>query len=107
MPAIADGKALWPAWYDLAALERIKATIGPREWSALYQQRPQPDEGRSSSGNGSRLGKMPTVRYYAQVIMPLRMVAAITQFIASGALALTVTFTVLRVGADKLHPTNG
>jgi hypothetical protein len=26
-------------------LARIKATIGPREWSALYQQRPQPDEG--------------------------------------------------------------
>lgn len=24
---------------------RIKATIGPRDWSALYQQRPSPDEG--------------------------------------------------------------
>jgi predicted phage terminase large subunit-like protein len=46
LPAIdADGKALWPEWYDEQALERIKATIGPREWSALYQQRPQPDEG--------------------------------------------------------------
>lgn len=37
--------ALWPEWYDEAALERIKNTIGPREWSALYQQQPQPDEG--------------------------------------------------------------
>lgn len=45
LPAIQDGKALWPEWYDLPALQRIKATIGPREWSALYQQRPQPDEG--------------------------------------------------------------
>lgn len=46
LPAIdKDGKALWPEWYDVPALERIKATIGPREWSALYQQRPQPDEG--------------------------------------------------------------
>lgn len=46
LPAISqEGKALWPEWYDLEALERIKATIGPREWSALYQQRPQPDEG--------------------------------------------------------------
>jgi predicted phage terminase large subunit-like protein len=46
LPAInADGEALWPEWYDLEALERIKATIGPREWSALYQQQPQPDEG--------------------------------------------------------------
>jgi predicted phage terminase large subunit-like protein len=46
LPAIdTDGKALWPEWYDERALERIKATVGPREWSALYQQRPQPDEG--------------------------------------------------------------
>lgn len=40
-----SGDALWPEWYDLDALERIRNTIGPREWSALYQQRPQPDEG--------------------------------------------------------------
>jgi len=46
LPALdGDGRALWPQWYDEAALARIKATIGPREWSALYQQRPQPDEG--------------------------------------------------------------
>jgi predicted phage terminase large subunit-like protein len=46
LPAIdKDGQALWPEWYDIAALERIKATIGAREWSALYQQQPQPDEG--------------------------------------------------------------
>lgn len=46
LPAISNaGEALWPEWYDLQALERIKATIGPREWSALYQQQPQPDEG--------------------------------------------------------------
>lgn len=46
LPAIDDaGNALWPEWYDRDALERIKATIGPREWSALYQQKPQPDEG--------------------------------------------------------------
>jgi predicted phage terminase large subunit-like protein len=37
--------ALWPEWYDEQALLRIKETIGPREWSALYQQQPQPDEG--------------------------------------------------------------
>jgi predicted phage terminase large subunit-like protein len=46
LPAISpSGEALWPEWYDLKALERIKNTIGPREWSALYMQRPQPDEG--------------------------------------------------------------
>ncbi len=46
LPAIsAAGEALWPEWYDVAALARIKASIGQREWSALYQQQPQPDEG--------------------------------------------------------------
>lgn len=45
-PAInAGGEALWPDWYDVPMLSRIKDTIGPREWSALYQQKPQPDEG--------------------------------------------------------------
>ena len=38
-------KALWPEWYALTDLKRIKDEIGPRDWSALYQQRPQPDEG--------------------------------------------------------------
>lgn len=46
LPAVsADNQPLWPEWYDMEALNRIKSTIGPREWSALYQQRPQPDEG--------------------------------------------------------------
>jgi predicted phage terminase large subunit-like protein len=46
LPAIgSDGQALWPEWYPLERLEAIKRTLGPREWSALYQQQPQPDEG--------------------------------------------------------------
>lgn len=46
LPAIsAEDEALWPEWYPLDVLLRIRATIGPREWSALYQQKPQPDEG--------------------------------------------------------------
>lgn len=46
LPAISDdGKALWPEQYDVDALEKIKLTIGPRDWSALYQQRPAPEEG--------------------------------------------------------------
>lgn len=46
LPAIdRNGEALWPAWYPVDVLERIRDTIGQREWSALYQQRPQPDEG--------------------------------------------------------------
>lgn len=46
LQAINDaGEALWPASYGLPELERIKGTIGPRDWTALYQQRPAPDEG--------------------------------------------------------------
>lgn len=45
LKALDDGKALWPEWYPVEALERIRAAIGPRDWSALYQQNPVPDEG--------------------------------------------------------------
>lgn len=45
MPALTDGQALWPEWYDVEALARIRSAIGEREFSALYQQRPVPDEG--------------------------------------------------------------
>jgi predicted phage terminase large subunit-like protein len=46
LPALSeDGKALWPEKYSAERLGRIKAAIGPRDWTALYQQRPAPEEG--------------------------------------------------------------
>lgn len=46
LPAISEaGEALWPEQYDTEALEKIKLAIGPRDWSALYQQRPSPETG--------------------------------------------------------------
>jgi len=46
LPALSDdGQALWPEQYDAQALEKIKQAIGPRDWSALYQQRPAPETG--------------------------------------------------------------
>lgn len=54
LPAIAEkddllgrtsGEALWPSDYPVDRLMGIKAAIGSREWSALYQQRPVPQEG--------------------------------------------------------------
>ena len=46
LPAIDEtGKALWPEQYDADALDRIKKTIGQREWQALYMQQPAPDTG--------------------------------------------------------------
>lgn len=66
LPAInEENEALWPEWYPLPVLERIKATIGPREWSALYQQRPQPDEGTFFKREWFKTwGKLPELRYY-------------------------------------------
>lgn len=46
LPAINEaGEALWPGQYPLDALLRIKASIGDRDWQALYQQSPTNDEG--------------------------------------------------------------
>lgn len=45
LPAIQDGKALWPDWYPLDRLERIKANTPPMEWSALFMQNPTPEDG--------------------------------------------------------------
>jgi len=46
LPAISEqGEPLWPERYPIKALERIRANIGNRDWSALYQQEPAPEEG--------------------------------------------------------------
>lgn len=45
LPALDNGTALWPEWYPAEVLERVRAAIGERDWSALYQQKPVPDEG--------------------------------------------------------------
>lgn len=46
LPAIRqNGQALWPAKYPLARLEAIRRVLPSREWSALYQQSPTPDDG--------------------------------------------------------------
>lgn len=52
-PAIAEedesfrdaGEALHPERYDVESLTRIQKAVGPRDWSALYQQNPVADDG--------------------------------------------------------------
>ena len=45
-PAIMpSGRALWPEWWSLEALERIRSVTPAREWSALYQGEPTAQEG--------------------------------------------------------------
>jgi predicted phage terminase large subunit-like protein len=39
------GEALWPDKYPLERLRKIKAVVGSRVWTSLYQQRPTPTEG--------------------------------------------------------------
>lgn len=41
----AEGDPLHPERYDLEQLLKIKRTVGPRYWAALYQQDPVPDDG--------------------------------------------------------------
>jgi len=41
----AKGDALHPERYDILKLNKIKRTLMPRHWSALYQQNPVPDDG--------------------------------------------------------------
>lgn len=54
LPALAEaddplgrqpGEALWADRYDVAELDRIRASVGAYYWSALFQQSPTPDEG--------------------------------------------------------------
>src|SRR3954469_19582772 len=39
------GVFLWPEWFRAESLAREKIIQGPRNWAALYQQRPSPEEG--------------------------------------------------------------
>ena len=54
LPALAEaddpldreaGEALWPGWFSREMLDVEKVVQGPRNWAALYQQRPAPEEG--------------------------------------------------------------
>ncbi len=46
LPAIGpDGAALWPEWESAEQLARKREAMGPRLWSALFQQSPAPDQG--------------------------------------------------------------
>lgn len=46
LPALSpSGEALWPQWYPAETLKQIRGVIGPRDWAALYMQRPVTDGG--------------------------------------------------------------
>jgi predicted phage terminase large subunit-like protein len=59
-----QGESLHPARYDLKKLRRIKATIAPRHWSALFQQNPVPDDGAFFTRDMFRRGLLPFKKSY-------------------------------------------
>lgn len=56
------GEALWPEQYPLDALEKIRSAVGPRDWSALYQQRPSPESGNYFKAEWLRTYETPPPR---------------------------------------------
>lgn len=56
------GEALHPERYDLIKLNRIRKTIPPRFWSALYQQNPVPDDGAYFTKDMFRRTTTPSMR---------------------------------------------
>lgn len=69
LPAIdTEGQALWPEAYPIEALNQIRRNTLPRFWSALYQQKPAPDEGDYF--------KREWFRYYTTLPRHLRMYGA-------------------------------
>ena len=69
-PAIAEcdekhrkaGEALHPDRYDESALEKIRITIGSRDWASLYQQHPVPE--------GGAIFKLDTFRRWNKTNLP-------------------------------------
>jgi len=61
-PLRKKGEALHEARYDIIKLNRIKKTLSPRFWSALYQQNPVPDDGTYFVREHFRRGGLPQVR---------------------------------------------
>jgi predicted phage terminase large subunit-like protein len=56
------GEALHPERYDLVKLNRIRKTIPPRFWSALYQQNPVPDDGEYFKKDQFRRAAVPPIK---------------------------------------------
>lgn len=53
------GQALHPARYDEAKYNKVKRTLPPRWWNALYQQNPVPDDGEYFKAEWFRFMPLP------------------------------------------------
>jgi predicted phage terminase large subunit-like protein len=107
LPALAEendplgrrpGEALWPEWEDAAALARKRATVGPRVWSALFQQKPRPDTG--SLFPVTRIGVLDVAPEPAQAVRAWDLAA--TEASAGGDPDWTVGLKLGRTGEGRL-----
>lgn len=67
LPAIdKEGLPLWHEWYPLERLEQIRSVLPARDWNALYQQNPIPDDGDFFKADwfGEYEELPPNLRYY-------------------------------------------
>lgn len=64
LPALSEsGAALWPEAYPEKSLERIRLNTQAKYWSALYQQKPAPEEGDYFKAEWLRpTAKMPDIK---------------------------------------------
>jgi hypothetical protein len=115
LKAIDDaGNALWPEKYPIEALERIKrniSVVSTRDWTALYQQNPVPDEATISNQSGSNQRtscphKTLSECTEARIMRSHRMVE-ITPYIACLASIQTTAYTCWTCGESKQVQTNG
>lgn len=88
------GEALHPARYPLSALEQIRATLGPTQFSALYQQRPVTP--------GGEIWRRGWFRHYTT--LPAFDETILSADLSAGATSDTASFPVIqawgRKGAD-------
>ena len=68
-PAILDDKPVWPEYWSLEELEKVKATLPVPKWNAQFMQRPTSEEGAIIKREWWRLWKhdwIPQLEYVIQ-----------------------------------------
>lgn len=102
-----QGAPLHTARYDTAKLLRIRATIAPRFWSALYQQNPVPDDGAFFTRDMFRRAPLPErAACYVQVAWDFAIGTKKNNDYTVGSVGLLDADDVLHV-ADQVHLKTG
>ena len=68
-PAILDDKPVWPEYWNIEELDKVKATLPVKKWNAQFMQRPTSEEGAIIKREWWRLWKhdwIPQLEYVIQ-----------------------------------------